>query len=177
LVPTVQETLEILGAARTQVSSVGLFLDADWTISPADTFSRLKTSLQAIGLPAAGAPGTIAPTEVRTGIFIFPDNQAAGILESLLDECAAKVYPGLRDEARRFIAGVDRADLTKEDLAEISKPSGETKVTVGCIANYLRPGRAIQNSIEDNRRLCADTLTLTKTRNIREFLRDLLDLQ
>jgi hypothetical protein len=138
---------------------------------------QLVRPIQAVGLPAAEAPGRIDPAAVRTGIFIFPDNQGAGTLESLLDECAAKVYPGLRDEARRFIAGVDRADLTKEDLTEISKPSGETKVTVGCIANYLRPGRAVQNSIEDNRWLCADTLALTKIRNIQEFLRDLLDLQ
>ena len=157
MVPTVSETLRVPGFKSGEISSVGLFLDADWQTPIPDTFARLKAAIEAVGLPAADKPGTVNHTGVRTGIFIFPDNHSPGTLENLLDDCAARIYPELREKVQQFTAGAATASLTREDRSEFAKPAGEIKVTMGCIANFLRPTRAIQTSIADNRWLCDES--------------------
>jgi Protein of unknown function (DUF3226) len=176
LVPTVQETLIILGADRANIASIGLFLDADWGVTVGATFGRIKAQLEATGLPAADEPGVVHDRTPRTGVFIFPDNKSPGTLENLLDQCAAVVYPELRDKARQFTAGAATAPLTKKDRREFTLPAGEIKVIVGTIANFLKPARAIQNSIEDNRWLCSASLDLENIGKLHAFLKALLEV-
>jgi hypothetical protein len=176
LVPTVGETLSIPGFKSAEILSFGLFLDADRQTPVPDTFAQLRAEIQAIGLPTANEPGTINHAAPRTGIFIFPDNHTPGTIENLLDDCAALVYPGLRDKAQQFTTGAATASLTKDDLKEFTRPAGEIKVTMGCIANFLKPTRAIQTSIEDNRWLCAESLALPNIAKLHAFLKDLIGL-
>ena len=176
LVPTVGETLKTPGFKWAEISSVGLFLDADWQTPVPNTFGWLKTEIEAVGLPAADQPGTINFTGVRTGIFIFPDNHSPGTLENLLDDCAAVVYPELRKKAQEFTSEAATISLPQEDRIEFERPSGKLKVTMGCIANFLRPTRAIQNSIEDNRWLCNESLALGNISKLDAFLKVLLGL-
>ena len=156
-----------------KISSIGLFLDGDWQIPIPDTFARLKADIQAIRLPFPGEPGTVYQAAPRTGIFIFPDNHNRGTLENLMDDCAALIYPELREKAQQFTVGAATAALTSEDRTEFVKPAGEIKVTMGCIGNFLRPTRAIQTSIADNRWVCDQSLALP---NLHAFLKDLIEL-
>ncbi len=172
LVPSIEETLTVL-EKDPQLSALGLFADAD-TSNPQDRFLQLKTELARMGLNISDTPGTISIAGVRTGVFIFPDNRNPGTLDNLLDECAAKVYSSLRDEAVRFRSAVDRSSLSEEDLQEVNKTSGETKVVLGCVANFLRPTGAIQNSIEDNNWLSQPTIALVKIETLFQFVKDLL---
>jgi len=141
LVPTVEETRSTPGFKSSEVSSFGLFLDADWQTPVSDTFAQLKAAIQAIGLPTADEPGTVNRVAPRTGIFIFPDNHSLGTLENLLDDCAALVYRELREKAQQF-----------------------------------KPAKAIQASIEDNRWLCGESLTLPNIATLHAFLKDLIGL-
>lgn len=176
LVPTVGETLIVPGFKSPDLSSIGIFLDADWQTAVQDTFAALKAEMQTVGLPAADEPGTVNHAAPRTGIFIFPDNHSLGTLENLLDDCATLVYPELREKARQFIAGGSATSLTNEDLGEFAKPAGEIKVKMGCIANFLRPTRAIQTSIADNRWLCDESSALPNIARLHAFLKDLIEL-
>lgn len=175
LAPTVEETFAILGTKKAEISSIGLFLDADQN-GAHNPFELLKAKIQTIGLAFPDQPGEVNHTGVRTGIFIFPDNHSPGTLENLLDDCAALIYPELREKAQQFTAGVATAPLMKKDLREFVKPAGRMKVTMGCIANFLRPAKAIQTSIADNRWLCDDSLTLPNIARLNAFLKDLLGL-
>jgi hypothetical protein len=176
LVPTVEETRRTPGFRSSEISSFGLFLDADWQIPVPDAFTQLKAEIQAIGLPLADAPGRVNQVAPRTGVFIFPDNHNPGTLENLLDDCAALVYRELREEAQQFTAGAATIRHANDDRKEFDKPTGKMKVTMGCIANFLRPAKAIQTSIADNRWLCDESLALPTIARLDAFIQDLIGL-
>jgi hypothetical protein len=176
LVPTVEETRSTPGFRSSEISSFGLFLDADWQTPVPDTFAQIKTEIQVIGLSSADEPGTVSRAAPRTGIFIFPDNRGPGTLENLLDHCAALVYRELREKAQQFAAGAAMLPHASDDRKEFDKPAGKTKVTMGCIANFLRPAKAIQTSIADNRWVCEETLALPSIAALHAFLKDLIGL-
>ena len=174
LTPALEETLAQLGSARSELRSIGMFLDADWSKKPSDVFDELKAKLEFFGVVMPAAPGMVAQGSIRTGIYIFPDNQSSGTLETLLDECALAAYPGLRAAGRNLVDGINRAQLTRDDLQELAAPSGEVKAVMGCISSVLKPMRAIQNSIEDNRWVSDKTLTLANVQSVKNFLEQLL---
>ncbi len=176
LVPTVEETRSTPGFRSTEISSIGLFLDADWQTPVPDTFARLKADIVAIKLAVADQPGAVNQAAPRIGIFIFPDNHSPGTLENLLDDCASLIYPELREKAGQFTAGAAAIALPNEDRREFDRPSGEIKVTMGCIANFLKPTRAIQTSIDKNRWLCEDSLALPNIARLHAFLKELIGL-
>jgi hypothetical protein len=62
------------------------------------------------------------------------------------------------------------------DRREFANPAGKMKVTMGCIANFLKPSKAIQTSIEDNRWLCEESLALTNIARLNVFLKELTGL-
>ena len=176
LVTTAGDTLIIPGFKSAEISSIGIFLDADQAEAE-HNFGLLKAKAQTVGLPAfPDEPGSVNHTGVRTGIFIFPNNHSSGTLENLLDDCAALIYPDLRERAQQFTAEAATDSLMKEDLREFAKPAGKLKVTMGCIANFLRPTKAIQTSIADNRWLCEESLALPDIANLHVFLKDLIGL-
>ncbi len=177
LVPTVEETLRFPGFKSVEISSIGLFLDADWQRPVADTFAQLKAEIQAIGLPSVDAPGSVNYGPRRMGVFIFPDNYNPGTLENLLDDCAALIYGELREKAQQFTAAAETVQHVNADREEFDKPAGKMKVTMGCIANFLRPAKAIQNSIADNRWVCDESLALPAIARLDAFVWDLIGLE
>jgi hypothetical protein len=160
-----------------EVAALGVLADADWKDHPSDRFQRLKDDFQGIGLPIpVSGPGEVSEGRPRIGIYVFPDNRSQGTLEDLLDECAAKIYPGLRDGARAFVDGVDRTALTAEDLEEVAKLSGETKARLACLAGFLVPGSTLQVSVARNRWLRDDALAIGNIGAVHRFLNHLLGL-
>lgn len=57
------------------------------------------------------------------------------------------------------------------------KPAGRHKAIVGSMASILRPGRAVQVSLQDNRWLRDDALTIPRVKAVQEFLRDLFEIE
>lgn len=61
--------------------AVAVVLDAE--DDAASTFRSVRDALLNAGLPAPDAPGGIAEGELRVGVFLVPDNQTPGMIETL----------------------------------------------------------------------------------------------
>jgi len=177
LVETVQENITILDLTR--FTGFGIILDADLakTSSAADRYKVIQYGMAAIGHPLTGLAGQITGGPPKRGAFVLPDNTSPGTLEDLLLECGYATYPSLLASAITHVdaAAVD-GTLQVEDLQHFKKPSGRNKAIVGSVASILRPGKAVQVSIQDNRWVRGDNLTLPKIKAVQDFLSELLEL-
>ena len=62
-----------------------------------------------------------------------------------------------------------------EDLDDLRKPAGRHKAIVGSMASILRPGKAVQVSLQDNRWLRDAALAIPRVKAVQDFLVSLLD--
>lgn len=177
LVEAVQENLAVLDVD--QLTGMGIMLDADLdkSVTSEARYKALQAKMADLGHPLPSRPGDVEVGPPHKGAFVLPDNAASGTLEDLLLECAAQQYPVLLESARtHIIAATEDKSLTAEDLKDFQKPSGQNKAVVGSIAAILRPGKAIQVSIQDNRWLRGAALTLPRIKAVQDFLKSLFEL-
>jgi len=156
--------------------AIGVVLDSDDEVSAEERFTTIAKALAAAKLSPASTPGQVIAGPPRLGIFVLPDNASAGTLEDLLIECAEQQYPELLASARTHIESV-KAEIppyTKSDLKDFLKPSGRRKAIVGSIGSVLRPGKAIQTSIQDNLWVDGAALELPRMKVFRAFVDALL---
>jgi hypothetical protein len=166
---TIEESLAVIPV--TQIFGIGLVLDADDVKTPQERFGELLTKLAPIGLPLPTTPGEVVKNaSPRFGVFITPNNSAAGTLEDILLACAQINYPDLVACATNYISNIDRTQLNQDDLKEIKKPAGENKAIVSSISSILRPGKTLQVSIQDNRWIDAQTISLDSVKLVKIFL-------
>lgn len=165
------------GLLEDRPDGIGLLLDAD-DRAPQPRHAALRTVAAEKGFRFPAEPGLVQTIDgTRYGIFVLPDNRTRGTLEDLLRECAATVYPQLLREATTFVtAARSLEELTPTELTEVGKPAGEGKAILGAMANILRPGKAVQVSLQDNRWLRGDALDLPRIKSVCDFLRDLFAL-
>jgi hypothetical protein len=101
------------------------------------------------------APGQPGVSEPRAGVYVLPNNEDHGTLETILLKCGEKVYPDLIAGARAWIEPLDPEDntifVTAKERKYLAKPAGKSKAVVAAVASVLRPGRSVQVSIQDNR--------------------------
>lgn len=162
--------------------AVGIILDADSKGNPGKRFSELveavaaNSSTESRRLSFPAIPGKVAAGPPRTGAFVMPDNQADGTLEDLLLEAGGMAYPQLLQSAGKFIENSSAvSDLKARDLQEFRKPAGRKKAIAAAMASILKPGKAIQVSIQDNRWLEGDALHLPRIAALSAFLNELLE--
>lgn len=164
-----------------QLIGLGILLDADSKQTAATRASELKASLDKTEFPLkllfpaqAGVISTDAP---HCGIFVLPDNQNSGTLESLLIDAAKVVYPTLEAAARQYLSAVPEAsELNNNDRKEFGKPAGYHKALVSCISAVLRPGKAIQVSLQDNRWLEEPLARVPGIAAVQDFLVKIFEL-
>ena len=175
LVETVDENASILGL--TSITGIGVLLDSDNKIPAESRYATIKEDLAKKQFILIDQPGQITQGSPKLGAFVLPDNFADGTLEDLLLDSANSVYPDLLTSA---IAYVDKAsngnDLTNKDLEDFKKPAGRNKAVIGAMANVLRPGKAVQTSIQDNRWLRDKALSLPRIQAVQTFLKALFDI-
>ncbi len=155
-------------------------IDADDLTGPArwDRFRASKAARELGDLLPTQA-GRVLPGPSRVGAFVLPDGEGPGTLEDLLLDAAGIVYPTLLAGAETYIADAAPhiAALPRDDRKAIQKPAGARKATVACVGAILKPGKAIQASIQDN---CwfrtPEALALPRVAAAREWLADLLEL-
>ena len=183
-----QFRLTLSQISLTDVFSIGIILDADSNMPPADRFANF---LQDVRRDITGIPplpdslslpktlGAIVGDAPKTGAFIFPDNTNFGTVEDLLLDCADKVYPNIKEHVGIFVKSENEwsADLDKDEGKEYRKPAGKQKLTVAGISSVMKPGRAVQNTIEDHRWLCDETMSTRRVQGFVDFLKTLLDMQ
>ncbi len=66
--------------------------------------------------------------------------------------------------------------MLNEDLKELRKPAGRNKAVIGSMASILRPGRAVQVSIQDNRWLRDAALAIPRVKAVQDFLVNLFEM-
>jgi hypothetical protein len=175
LVNTIQEDLALI--TQEQLFGIGIILDAD-NIEPQERFDKIKTELEKLqlGLDIAIQPGIVTQSKNKFGIFVLPDNQSKGTLESILIECGEHNYEHLMELSREYISKIDESKLRSSDLKELRKPAGKNKALIGGVSNILKPGRTLQVSLQDNDWIDRATLDLAKIKLMREFLADIIDI-
>ena len=175
---TIEETAAIIRVEK--VTGIGVILDSDSEFTPAVRHDRVKKEMESIQsreFTLPNTPGDVGVGVPRLGIYVLPDNRTLGTLEDLLLECGRDVYPELLRSAEAHVhnAASDKS-LIEADMREFSRSSGRKKAIVGAIASILRPGRAVQNSIQDNRWLQAESLSIPRVKAVQDFLARLFDL-
>ena len=174
---TIEESLNLIQPS--QLFSVGIFADADYRETPQERFNKLITKLSDIDLPNLLPPSQIGQVNnhsPRCGIFISPNNRDQGTLENILLECARINYSDLLNLSQTYIESIDRNQLTKNDLEDFKKPAGEKKAIISSISSILRPGKALQVSLQDNRWIDEQTLQLESIKLIKNFLEQIIGL-
>jgi hypothetical protein len=174
---TIEESLNLIQPS--QLFSVGIFADADYRETPQERFNKLITKLSDIDLPNLLPPSQIGQVNnhsPRCGIFIAPNNRDQGTLENILLECAKINYSDLLNLSQTYIESIDRNQLTKNDLEDFKKPAGEKKAIISSISSILRPGKALQVSLQDNRWLDEKILELESIKLIKNFLEQIIGL-
>lgn len=156
LANTLEESLALIPSS--QIHGVGLFLDADKTETPQERFDTLISKLSSLNLLLPSMPGEVAKGSPRCGIFIAPNNSSSGTLEDILLECAQVNYPDLFKLSENYVSKVDVSQLDCQDLKVLNKPAGRNKAVVSSISSILRPGKALQVSIQDNRWIDQQTM-------------------
>jgi hypothetical protein len=184
LVDALDEAVWVLGLSSVPLAFVGIVCDADDAPVKqcySDLLRRLAHSRDPLGqsyvLPAA--PGLTASGNPRFGIYVLPDNATSGTLEHLLLESARFAYPDLLQLSKRFVLHARRSligRLPSRDRKDFSKPHGKEKAIAASVANILRPGKAIQVSLQDNDWLKGRALNAPKVQQLSAFLSSLLNL-
>jgi hypothetical protein len=158
------------------LTGIGVLLDAD-AVSPVDRYFAIRDGFRAKGFPFPDDAGVVSPVPPRLGAFVLPDNQAQGTLEDILLECGQRIYPGLLSTATTHVdAAFQDQSLVNEDLDDLRKPAGRKKAVIGSMASILRPGKAVQVSLQDNRWLRDAALTIPRVKAVQDFLISLLEM-
>lgn len=165
---TIEESLALIPAS--QIFGIGLVLDADDIQTPQERFEELISKLSPLGLSVPSVPGEVMKGSPRCGIFITPNNTESGTLEDILLKCAQVNYPDLLNLSNNYVSGIDPAQLTQSDLRELNKPAGKNKAVISSISSILKPGKALQVSIQDNRWIDEQTMALDSVKLIKIFL-------
>jgi hypothetical protein len=79
-------------------------------------------------------------------------------------------------ETAEPLTTINDTSLVPDDLREIQKPAGRHKAIISSVASILRPGRAVQVSVQDNRWRHDSALSVPRVRAIQDFLTNLLEL-
>lgn len=172
LANTTEESLALVPAS--QIFGIGLVLDADDREAPQERFQKLASRLTALGLSLPAALGEVAKDSPRCGIFVIPNNVISGTLEDVLLECAQINYPNLLQLANNYVSGIDAAQLTQDDLRELTKPAGNHKAVIASISSILRPGKTLQVSIQDNRWIDEQAIELDSVGLIKKFIDEII---
>lgn len=166
-------TFDILPASG--FSAIGVVLDSDSEKLPDVRYQALCQLAGDLPISFPDKPGKILGGAPRAGAFVLPDNVSQGTLEDLLIECGQVAYPQQVEAAKDFVDSVFR-HCSKTGFAELHLPAGRHKAIVGAVTSLLKPGKAVQVSIQDNKWLGVDGLVLPRVKHAADFLDELFEL-
>jgi len=153
------------------IHAFGLIVDAD-THDPKAVAKEKAQKLRMILPSMLETPGKISLGTPRTGIFVLPDNQSQGTLDSSLVKCASVVYPEHRAGAEKFIN-----DLNNKYKKHLRTSITREKAVVGCIVGVLKPGKTNTASIADDNWVCDQTVRkVDEVLSLYNFVKTLLDI-
>ena len=175
LVKRLRNDFQRMLRVKLQPEAVGLFLDND-AAPPSERFENLLAELKQMGLPLPERLGQVTQTSPHVGVFSMPNPSSQGTLEDLLLDCAEHVYPSMLREAKQLVERREEflGELEKDERSDLAKPSGTKKATVAVMGAFLKPGKAIQTSIQDHRWVSEQTINQPALASLNTFLEELL---
>jgi hypothetical protein len=108
----------------------------------------------------------------RTGIYVLPDNQQQGVLDTLVCKCGKIAYPAYMERARSYL---DK--FTEEDKKILKLKNFDLdKALVATVVSVLKPGLTNTVSIAQNDWVSEETQEVPALAKFIDFLRELLEL-
>lgn len=159
-----------------QPDAIGIVLDSD-DEPPAQRFVKVSALLREAKLPEPARWGEFAPGPPRVGVFSLPEPDVQGTLEDLLLALGRVAYPDLQAGAEAYAKDWHaRATMGSagREWSELRKPAGVKKATLAAMTAVLKPGKAIQASLEDHRWVSDETRDVPGLRACVGFLAELL---
>jgi hypothetical protein len=178
LVNVMVDNTEILGNLNAVVG-IGILLDSDKEIPANQRYANIKQELakKSLLFKLHDISGQVTQGTPKLGAFVLPDNVAVGTLEDLLLESAKVMYPDLLAIAKDYVEAAEKITFhNKDDGEDFNKPAGKNKAMVGAMANIMRPGKAVQVSIQDNQWLKKEALSIPRIKSVQDFLKVLFEL-
>jgi hypothetical protein len=167
-----QDILQINASYAENLCAFGVIVDAE-NNSPQDASQRYAHALRGFFPSNSAIPGMVLSGFPRTGIYVWPDNQRSGTLETLLLECAVLVYPDYVAGALQFRDNLER--IHKERW----RGSTREKALIASIVSILQPGKANHASFSTLEDQWISQLTLMNVSGLKKlwiFVHDFLDL-
>ncbi|HOR78645.1 MAG TPA: hypothetical protein PLG04_07590 [Anaerolineaceae bacterium] len=158
LVGGVSLAIHALSLDKVYPSSIGFILDADnnqpmvqFDGLRAEWFDKSRDDPLLKKYPLPSSVGVCTVDTYSFGVFVMPDNQSSGSLETLLLRRAKDVYPVLHEKADEFIQVVKNTKDAIPPGSELgSKGQNEGKAVLHAMTSVLKPGKTLQASISDN---------------------------
>ena len=163
-----------------ELIAVGLIVDSDKS-SPNEVAKGYrailldafrKTEIPGFLANFPDRPGAIDTSNPRSGIYVLPNNQQEGTLDTLLCQCGDVVYPTYVQRARRYLSEFAEAECKEEPLKW--KPFDGDKALVATVVSVLKPGMANTPSIAQNDWIGEETRAIFS--DFANFLQQLLGL-
>lgn len=159
-----------------KIKSVGIIVDSD-QINASKKHERLVKKFNKKNLPYSmpNNPGEISSSAPKIGLYVFPNNVDQGVLEDILLSCANIQYGSIYESSQAYIDSIDLSGIPPAELVDFRKPAGRKKAIAGCIAQIFKPGKSIQVSIQDNKWICDNTISLPIVSSFNVFVGSLID--
>ncbi|WP_318732849.1 MULTISPECIES: DUF3226 domain-containing protein [unclassified Roseofilum] len=156
-----------------QFYSFGIVVDAD-NDRPESVAKNYCKDFREFFPQFPDTPGEVNRSGTRTGIFVLPNNEEQGVLETLLLKCGEIAY---RDYLQRANNYIDR--FSEEERKKLKwKPFDREKAIIATVVSVLKPGKTNQASISDNQWISSETAeSVEDLQKLVSFLEDLLGLK
>ena len=163
-----------LATLRDSPQAVGVFVDAD--TSAVKSLEGAQQELRALKL-TPGGHAEVVRGPIDCGLYVVPGYET-GTMDDLLLAAGRRVYGKALVAAEQLVDDTlsGTMDITKPEQKELRAPAGKKKSTLAITSSLLKPGKAIQNSISDNRWI-VDALDEPLVAQLNVFLTSLLAAQ
>ena len=152
IIDTLKTILQNNPQFKTNLYSFGLIVDAD-NKTPLHTAKNYSDKLRQIFPMIPDVPGRVDTTgSLKSGIFVFPDNQNSGVVDTLVEQCAPIIYSDIHKAALPFINSVPNYHKAHW------KPFDSSKALIAAIVSILKPGSANSNSLAVDAWICTSTI-------------------
>ncbi|MEA5509167.1 DUF3226 domain-containing protein [Crocosphaera sp. UHCC 0190] len=157
---------------QTELSAFAIIVDADKK-SPKNIAQNFQETFKPYFSDFPSKPGIIADGKTKTGMYILPDNNNNGVLDSILLKCGKEAYTEYITEAENYISKLDNSSQKYHKFKNFDKD----KAIIASVVSVLKPGKTNTVSIADNNWISEKTIqNVIELASFIEFLKQLLDL-